>query len=189
MCFGVFAAITLMQAVPTKPLVQATVSTFEDIQIGMRETEVISALRKGGYTVKIPGINEGPGRMVTQGDRLIGAFWVNVEGTVTDADERIYDRQISSKEDGAIELAEALFWVLRDEGDVLDTKKKNQSATQLAAFLSTSDTVPGYPGGSIKSIHISTKSGNHYAVNLNRVGTSSTVTIIKRAPFRKSTVQ
>jgi hypothetical protein len=162
-----------------------SVKTFEDIEIGMPETAVVESLRRAGYTV--PDLASS-GRIVELNGKIIGTFFTN-DGRITSASETIYS---SSSGDGPIELAEALYWLLQDEGSVTDSNDKDVVWTETIAELKTAAFV-GRGSYSIKRIDIRTKSGALYLINLSRCVSGpcrlspnlSGVEITKETPFLK----
>src|ERR1700733_5926133 len=137
------------------------VKTFEDIEIGMPETSVIGSLMRAGYTVVMPKPTggAGPGRVVELGGKHIGVFWVDDDGRVRAAEERIYS---NAKGHEPIDLAEVLYWLIHDEGRAIDTKDKDFNSTVTKAELTADDFVSRVPGTSVKRVSVETGSGNIY---------------------------
>jgi hypothetical protein len=160
------------------------VKAFEDIEIGMlQEDGVIVALVRQGYTVKVPKPSEPPGRTVSLKGNCVGSFFVDGDGRVSAAQEKIYP--ISEDGNKATALADALYWLIHDEGQVVESKDKNKSSTRTDAVLLTDDFVSRSADTSIKRFTIETKAGGIYSVDLVRYPGYSSVDIYKIAPFSK----
>lgn len=166
------------------------VKAFEDIEIGMPENSVIGSLVQAGYTVSMPKPplpgNIGRG-VVDSSGKEVGIFFVDEDGRVKDATEHIY--MVYGKEAGPIELAEALYWLIHDEGSAVASDGKDWAWTETDAKLTTGELITRTPAYTSKRFDIKTKSGASYIVELNRyrVGQndSSSVKIDKIAPFPK----
>lgn len=165
-----------------------SIKTFDDIEIGMSGDAVTGALVRAGFGVAV----HGDARVVSFNGRHTGSFFVDEDGRVKGAQERIY----SNTDDNnlAVGLGEALYWLIHDEGVDISAGDQNRRSTLTSAMLSTDDFLSRTPGLSMKRFAIQTKSGNTYIIDLERWPPapadaqglhSSSVTIDKVAPFRK----
>ncbi|MBZ5636817.1 MAG: hypothetical protein LAO55_27135 [Acidobacteriia bacterium] len=156
---------------------------FEDIEIGMSAISVAAELVQQGYTVSKP-VEGVPGRLVGLNGKRVGVFYVDKDGHVDGAEKNIYSVD-SSKSDGPIEFAEALFWLVRDEGTPVPSDSKNQKAASVAAVLTADEIESRLPGQTFRRIFIETKSGAKYRLTLNRDpgGRASDIEIHQLAPF------
>jgi hypothetical protein len=174
------------QAQATQPRPELNIKMFADIEIGMAADSVSGALIQLGYTVTRPEIN--PSARIVKNKysgETIGTFWADDNGRVNAAQQRVYDA--GAKGDDAIDFAEALYWLIHDEGDVFEPNNKTRVSTRTRAVLGTDDYVTRIPGQSLKRFTIETESGAIYIVSLNRNGlrTGASVDIVKMAPFPK----
>jgi len=110
----------------------------------------------------------------------LGLFF-DSQGRVKTADEEIYD---CGKCDSVIGFAEALYWLVRDEGASIQLTDKDRVAAQLDATLEADEAIARRPGESYKNVRIDTRSGAHFTIELWRIGTTTArVQITKSAPF------
>ena len=126
---------------------QLNVKKFEDIEIGMPETSVIGSLVQAGYTVSMPKppLPANIGRIVEDSrGKDVGVFFVDKDGRVKDATEHIY-YQPPSKESSPIEFAEALYWLIHDEGNAIASDRKDWAWSETDATLTTGEFITRTP--------------------------------------------
>ena len=109
------------------------IKRFEDIEIGMKASSVIGELVQQGYSVSTP-VEGAPGRIVKLDGRLVGVFYVGKDGQVEGAEKNVYSVDQPSKHEDVIEFAEALFWLVKDEGEPVksDSKDRGEAGSKNA---------------------------------------------------------
>jgi hypothetical protein len=160
---------------------QLNVKAFNDIEIGMPADSVAGALIRYGYAVTRPDMNP-KARVVSLNGKPVGSFFVDSDGRVDAAEQQVYSS--AGKADDVIEFAEALYWLIHDEGAVIEPNEKDRVSTQTAAVLGTDDFLTRASVASLKHFSIRTKSGALYIISLYRLPSTS-VDIVKVAPFPK----
>ena len=165
----------------TPALARLDIRKFEDIEIGMLADSVSTAMVRSGYMVTtVDGA-----RHVFLGDKHVGTFFVDENVRVSGAEMEIYNA--SGKSD-AIEFAEALYWLIHDEGSSI-SNDKDRVSTVTVAELGTDDFIgqARSPGISVKRIFVKTKSGALYYIDVDRFPPNFNwnVEIKKSAPFPK----
>jgi len=179
MIYRVIVLLSLAQlASATTPI-----KRFEDIEIGMPASSVIGELVQRGYAVRTP-VEGAPGRIVERNGERVGVFYVDKEGLVTEAAKSIYSAPPSKRGD-MIDFAEALFWLIRDEGTPVQSDRKDQRAAATTAILTADEIESRLPGQTFRRIFIHTKSGGNYRISLERNpgGGASEIEIEQITPF------
>jgi hypothetical protein len=112
---------------------------------------------------------------------LVGTFTVE-KGRVTDVAVPVY----TSNDGSYIELAEALYWILYDNGQVLPSKDRDWKQTGTDVHFTTREIEMRTPGSSWRLIFADTANGARYRITLIRgPNEKPSVFVEKRAPFVK----
>src|SRR5437016_235264 len=108
---------TQAQTPPPNAVVHKTISSIEDIEIGMSADLVIAGLTKRGYGLEAVGSPTDAAQWnVSYKEKRVGSFFAE-KGRVTSAEISLYNSQDPPKNSpGAIGFAEALYWILYDSG-------------------------------------------------------------------------
>ena len=187
------AAVILLFAaqVQTTAPKPKTVSSIEDIEIGMSADPVIAGLTKQGYSLEDSyhgQLPKTPSWSVSFNGSYVGNFDVE-NGQVTKAEKVIYDSQFPPKTSlGAIGFAEALYWIFYDHGVTLPSKNslvEMKEKTGAADFV-TRDVDLRLPGASMRMLFVYLSDGNHYRIQLTRHdadGIPPGVSVVQLAPF------
>lgn len=181
-------------AAQTQPKVVKSVENIEDIEIGMSADLAIAGLTKQGYTLKDllngygvpPDANRPTEWLVSLKNKNVGNFSVE-KGRVTSAEELVYDNLSPPPEgDGAIGLAEALYWIFYDNGRTLPSTDRDKKETATDSQFITREIDMRAPGTSYRMIFAHITNGIHYRITLLRSsGQPPRVSIDKLAPFVK----
>jgi len=166
-----------------------SVETIEDIEIGMPADLVIAGLTKQGYALKdlfqLPPASGLAEWQVSFKDKSIGTFSVE-KGRISAAARLVYDSQDSAPGDGAIGLAEALYWIFFDNGRTLPSENRDWKQAGTDVQFTTREIESRTPGSSLRMIFADMKNGAHYRITLLRnPGKPSLVVVDKTAPFIK----
>jgi hypothetical protein len=179
------------QAQPTAP---KAVRSLEDVVIGMPADLPIAGLTKEGYTLKDLyagyAVGDSQNWSVFYKDKPIGSFSVE-KGHVTAAEQQVYDSQDPATGSGdPIGLAEALFWILVDNGSPVNSVNRTFRQMGTDAQFTTREIETRAPGESMRMIFMHLDNGAHYRIDLSRnpggLRTAPRVTVFKLAPFVKA---
>jgi len=186
-------AFILLLAAQAHAVAPKTVSSVEDIEIGMGGDVAIAGLTKAGYTLKDLFAGAGTAAAdsqeweVSYEGKEIGTFSV-VKGRVADAEIQVYDSQDPpSGGSGAIGLGEALYWILYDNGSPLRSEGRSFRETGTDAQFTTREVERRTPGSVWRMIFVHLSNGAQYRIDLLRGNSDWTprVTVFRRAPFIK----
>ncbi len=190
--YTAFIVLLLIVSLPAAaqtavPRAAKAIDTIEDIEIGMSADAVIAALTKQGYALAhVP--EDAPVSdviaiwEVSLKDKYIGEFIVE-HGRVTSVEERVYTGQ----EGGPIDLGEALYWLLYDNGKAFPSPDRDWKETETYVHFTTREIEQRTPGSSSRMIFADTANGASYRIDLilrSQEGKPS-VSVWKLAPFVK----
>ncbi len=171
------------------PKATKAIDTIEDIEIGMAADPVIAELTKQGYALA-DALKDTPGRPtkgdipglwnVSLKDKYLGQFTVE-HGRVTSVEVPVYTGQ----DGGSIDLGEALYWILYDNGQALPSKDRDWKQTVTDVHFTTREIEQRTPGSSFRMIFIDTANGASYRISLVRSEGKPSVFVTKLAPFVK----
>jgi len=164
------------------------VTTIEDIEIGMSGDPVIAELTKQGYALadefkdasKTP-TSDLAAWNVSLKDKYVGQFSVE-HGRVTSVEVPVY----TSQDGVSIDLGEALYWILYDNGQALPSTDRDWKQTVTDVHFTTREIEQRTPGSSWRMIFADTANGASYRVTLARSQSGKpSVFVTKLAPFVK----
>jgi len=180
--FIVLLVVYLPAAAQTAVPADKAVTTIEDIEIGMSADPVISGLTKKGYTLVDAFKTGDPAQWnVSLQDKYLGAFTVE-KGRVTGVEVPVY----TGYDNGGIDLGEALYWILYDNGKTLPSKDRDWKQTSTDAHLTTRE-IETRTGSSWRMIFVDTANGASYRISLFRSADGKpSVLVTKLAPFAKT---
>jgi hypothetical protein len=187
-----YTAFIVLQLVVSLPVAAQTavskatkaIDTIEDIEIGMAADPVIAGLTKQGYALAddLKSPTGGPAMWnVSFKDKYVGEFAVE-HGRVTSVAMKVYT---SHDDSGSIDLGEALYWILYDNGQTLPSKDRDWKQTDTYVHITTREIEQRTPGSSWRMIFIDTANGASYRIALDRSEGRSSVFVTKLAPFVK----
>jgi len=166
------------------PKATKAIDTIEDIEIGMSADPVIAALTKQGYalTDQLKAATGDPAMWnVSFQDKYLGEFSVE-HGRVTSVGMKVYT---SHDDSGSIDLGEAVYWILYDNGQTLPSKDRDWKQTVTDVHITTREIEQRTPGSSWRMIFVDTANGASYRITLDRREGESSVFVTKLAPFIK----
>jgi len=191
--YTAFIVLPLVVSLPVAaqaPVPKATkaIDTIEDIEIGMAADAVIAELTKQGYALanvvkdapKTPTNDIGIWN-VSLKDKYLGQFTVE-HGRVTSVEVPVYTGQ----DGGSIDLGEALYWILYDNGQALPSTDRDWKQTVTDVHFTTRESEQRTPGSSLRMIFADTANGASYRIALVRSQDGKpSVFVTKVAPFVK----
>jgi hypothetical protein len=164
-----------------------TVSSIEDIQLGMSIDSVITGLTKAGYTVASPvkfDRPSGPSGFwdARSHDQEVGTITAE-DGLVDSAEKLVYDSQKADVNQSAISLAEALFWLFRDRSTTLPNDKRELRDTTVSAGIITRDIESRTAGMTWRMIFVHIGGASYRISMAQQEHNQSSVFIYETAPF------
>lgn len=159
------------------------INTIEDVEIGMSADTVIAALTKKGYSL-VDAFKAGDPTEwhVSSQDKLIGSFDVE-KGRVTGVEVDIYTGQDHGS---AADFADALYWILYDNGKTLPSKDRDWKQTSTDVHFTTRDIGARTLGSSFRMIFVDMANGASYRISLFQNDGKPSVYVTKLAPFVKT---
>ena len=168
---------------PAAPIV---VSSLEDVQVNMSADAVIVGLSKQGYSLKKEPADVERWVVSWQG-KYVGEFFAE-KGRVTSAEISLYNSNDPPKGgSGAIGMAEALYWIIHDNGNPAPAKASSEVREEIesSAQLTTREMDFRTPGTSFRMIFVSVN-GSSYRITLSRSDDHAPYVFVTRlAPFKK----
>lgn len=187
--YTAFLVLLLVVPIPVSaqtaaPKASKAIDSIEDIEIGMPADPVIAGLTKRGYALAdaFKTATGDPALWnVSFEDKYVGAF--NVEqGRVTSVEVPVYT---SHDDSGSIDLAEALYWILYDNGQTLPSTDRDWKQAATDVHFTTREIEQRTPGSSWRIIFVDTANGASYRITLVRSEGKPSVFVTKDAPFVK----
>jgi hypothetical protein len=182
-----FSVPVAAQSRTAAPKAVKSVENIEDIEIGMSADLVIAGLTKRGYTFRDQLKGDVPNKAlwsVSYGGKQTGEVTAE-EGRVTAAEVSVYNSTETAPGGGAIDLAEALYWIFYDNGLTLPSQDRDLRQTRTGAQFTTREIESRTTGYSYRMIFADMANGASYRITLVRSPGDSHVFVSRLAPFVK----
>lgn len=121
---------------------------------------------------------------VSTQEKNLGSFAVE-HGHVTRVEVQVYTRQDDS---GSIDLGEALYWILYDNGKILPSTNRDYKETATDVHFTTRESEQRTLGSSQRIIFANMANGATYRIDMYRLRNgkpSVAIFVMKLAPFVK----